>query len=72
MAIGYKLREARKARGWSTAELAARLGSHREIVSRVELGHHMPSVDTLYWYVHVLEVPVEQIAAPANILQRWI
>ncbi|MEO6042046.1 MAG: helix-turn-helix transcriptional regulator [Croceibacterium sp.] len=38
-----KLREAREARGWTQAELAARIGVSRKTVNTVENGVFIPS-----------------------------
>ncbi len=45
-AVGHTLRNLRLDRGWSQRELARRIGSHREIVGRVERGVHSIRVET--------------------------
>ena len=56
--VGERIRDLRRAHGWSQAELAHRIGTHRPIVSRVERGVHKQSVRTLTEYATALGVPV--------------
>lgn len=44
-ALAINLRALRKAKGWSQADLASRIGVHLTHVSRVELKMYLPSVD---------------------------
>lgn len=58
--VGVRVRELRKRRGLTLAQLAQRCGSFRPIISRIEQGTHQPSLDTLYRLARALDVrPVE-------------
>jgi ribosome-binding protein aMBF1 (putative translation factor) len=46
--LGKKVREAREARGWSQAQLAARVGISQPAIARLELGSTEPRVSTLH------------------------
>ena len=61
--IGEEIRRIRKFRGMTQEELANKLGSHREIVARVEGGKHCMTTENLIDYARALKVP------PAYILQ---
>jgi ribosome-binding protein aMBF1 (putative translation factor) len=45
MALGERIREVRKERGWSQADLGKRIGTDSQYVSRYETGRITPSVD---------------------------
>jgi DNA-binding Xre family transcriptional regulator len=45
--IAARIRQERKARGWSLADLAQRTGIHPPNLSRLESGKHDPSLETL-------------------------
>lgn len=55
--VGDRLREARTNRGWSQADLAARLGVARARVSAVERGVEVPSLEWLGRVATALGVP---------------
>ena len=59
--IGSRLREARKTRGLTVAELARRAGMKRPNLSRLEHGRHRPSLDTLERLAEVLGIPVASL-----------
>lgn len=61
--IGEEIRRIRKARGLTQEDLAKKLGSHREIVTRVESGKHCMTTENLIDYARALQVH------PAYILQ---
>jgi transcriptional regulator with XRE-family HTH domain len=46
-AIGTRIRTLRLAVGITAQELGRRTGSHRSIICRIELGYHVPNVQTL-------------------------
>lgn len=55
------IRRARKARGWTQEELAARLGLDRRTVLRWERGYFRPTFPTAMALSTLLEVPVEEM-----------
>ena len=58
MIIGSRLRELRKKKGLSQADIEHRTGLVRCYTSRVENGHTVPAVETLEKYARALEVPI--------------
>lgn len=61
--IGEHVRRARKARGWSLEELATRSGMHRPNLHRLEVGRHLPSLETLERVADALGLPVANLVA---------
>jgi transcriptional regulator with XRE-family HTH domain len=61
VAVGKRIRELREIRGWSQAELARRVGTHRPIVGRVERGIHGQGTNTILKYAEALQVRPELI-----------
>ncbi|WP_184059351.1 helix-turn-helix transcriptional regulator [Sphingomonas aerophila] len=59
--LANRLREAREARGWTQAELAARMGVSRKTVNTVENGVFVPSTVVALKAARVLERPVESL-----------
>ena len=51
---GELLKEARRGRGVSQAELATRAGTAQSAISRIERDRHSPSVETLRELLHLL------------------
>jgi transcriptional regulator with XRE-family HTH domain len=65
MDIGSRVRELREERGLTITDLANRAGLTRNAVSRIELGHRTPSVDTADKIAHALGVgPGELFEVP--------
>ena len=60
-AIGKKLRELRLARGMSLQEVADAIGSAREYVRRVEMGHVSVGVDSLEKICRALDVKMSDL-----------
>lgn len=54
--VGSRIRDARKAAGLTQSDLATRLRTTQEYVSRVERGNATPSVANLYEWAKALEV----------------
>ncbi len=72
VALGERIRELRKERGWSQAELGKRIGSDSQYVSRYETGRITPSVDALVRLADVLEVSTDYLVrdgAPRRALE---
>jgi transcriptional regulator with XRE-family HTH domain len=61
MNIGKRLRELRKAKNLSQGDLGSLAGFHRCYVSRVEMGHTVPSLQTLKRYAAALDVEMSQL-----------
>ena len=59
--IGERLRAARRARGLSLRELAARLSVSPSLISQIERGRANPSVSTLYALVSELDVSLDEL-----------
>lgn len=56
--IGQRVRALRRSKGMTLARLAELAGMRRPNVSRLELGQHTPSLETLERIASALEVPV--------------
>lgn len=57
--IGCRIRKQRLHLGLTQTEVAKLVESHRPIVSRVELGTHVPDFDTLAVYAIALGIPMQ-------------
>ena len=60
-----EVRAARKARGWTLAELSTAVGLDKGYLSKVERGLKAPSVSTVLNLARVLEAPVAQLFGEA-------
>jgi putative transcriptional regulator len=56
-----RLRELRDARGWTQAELAARVGVSRKTINTIENGVFVPSTPTALKIAEALGLTVEQL-----------
>lgn len=56
-----RLRVLRAERGWSQAELAARLDVSRQAVNAVETGKYDPSLPLAFKIARLFEQPIEEI-----------
>jgi putative transcriptional regulator len=59
--LGNKLREARDAKGWTQAELAAAIGVSRKTINTVENGVFIPSTLVALKLAEALGVRVEEL-----------
>ena len=60
-AFGRRLRELRKSRGWTLAQLAEKLAIHASIVGNYERGLHYPPIPTLVKLGRVLDVSLDRL-----------
>ncbi|MCK6076719.1 helix-turn-helix domain-containing protein [Paenibacillus silvae] len=60
-AVGNRIREIRKAKGWTQEQLAEAAGLHYSYIGGVERGDRNISLETLEKITNGLQVPVEQI-----------
>ena len=60
--IGKRIAEARRAHGWTQAELAGRVGTAWETISRLERGTSMPSLSRISQIAEVLGVSLSSLA----------
>jgi putative transcriptional regulator len=59
--LSNSLRSEREARGWTQAELAARVGVSRKTINTIENGVFVPSTLTALKIAQALELSVEQL-----------
>lgn len=59
--LGERVRELRKERGWSQAELGVKIGTDAGRISRYEGGRITPSLDAVVRLADVLEVSVDYL-----------
>jgi putative transcriptional regulator len=59
--LGNRLREVREERGWTQAELAARIGVSRKTVNTIENRVFVPSTLIALKLARALELPVEEL-----------
>jgi len=61
MALGERIRELRKEKGWSQAELGELVGTDSQHISRYETGRITPSVDALVRLAAALDVSTDYL-----------
>ncbi|MGA9354051.1 MAG: helix-turn-helix transcriptional regulator [Terriglobales bacterium] len=61
-----RLRVLRAERGWSQADLAARLGVSRQTVNAIETGKYDPSLPLAFGVARLFEQQIEAIFDPGN------
>lgn len=66
MGLGTALRQLRKSKGITLAELAERAGSHVGNLSRIERGTAKPSLDLLYRLSEALDFSLAEIFSAAD------
>jgi putative transcriptional regulator len=59
--VKNKLRELRAERGWSQADLAARLQVSRQSVNAIETGKFDPSLPLAFLLAKLFNAPIEQL-----------
>jgi transcriptional regulator with XRE-family HTH domain len=61
MIVGERLRVLRESKDLSQGDIQKRTGLMRCYISRVENGHTVPAVETLYKFARALEVPMYRL-----------
>lgn len=56
--VGQRVRQIREKKGYSVQTLADKIGMKRPNLSRLEHGHHQPSLETLERIAEALDIPV--------------
>lgn len=64
--MNNRLRVLRAERGWSQAELGARLDVSRQAVNAVETGKYDPSLPLAFKIARLFELPIEEIFDDSN------
>lgn len=59
-----QVREQRTERGWSQAELGAKLGVSRQTINAIETGRYDPSLPLAFAISRLFGLPVEAIFLP--------
>lgn len=66
------LREFRLKRGWSQEDLANKLGTSKQVISRYELGQRNPKVATLQEWAKKLNVPEERLLRTEEEMRKLV
>jgi len=61
MAIHEKIKELRKEKGWTQAELAEKLDMHPVNMTKLEQGKNMPSADTLIRLSDIFNISIDYL-----------
>jgi DNA-binding XRE family transcriptional regulator len=61
--IGQRVRQIREKKGYTVQTVADKIGMKRPNLSRLEHGHHQPSLETLERIAEALEIPVFDLVA---------
>lgn len=76
--IGLRVRALRMERGLTQGQLARRVGTHRPLVSRVEAGRYLPTIETVCEYAEALGVSpsvvldvVGSVPTPERLVDVW-
>ena len=64
--MNNRLRVLRAERGWSQAELGARLDVSRQAVNAVETGKYDPSLPLAFKIARLFDMPIEEIFDDSN------
>jgi len=64
--VKNRLRELRAERGWSQAELAARLDVSRQTVNAIETEHYDPSLPLAFKLSKLFGLPIEKLFTPGK------
>ena len=64
--MNNRLRVLRAERGWSQAELGARLDVSRQAVNAVETGKYDPSLPLAFKIARLFDMPIEEIFDDQN------
>ena len=59
--MNNRLRVLRAERGWSQAELGARVGVSRQAINAVETGKYDPSLPLAFKFARLFDIPIESI-----------
>jgi putative transcriptional regulator len=70
-AMRNRLRVLRAERGWSQAELGARLGVSRQAVNAVETGKHDPSLPLAFRLARLFSLSIEEIFEDGEPRESW-
>lgn len=72
MGLGFQIHRMRKARGWTQKELAARLGTARTTISRLEKANdHIPNLTTLLKIAEVFDVALIASFVPFHVWRNF-
>lgn len=66
------LREFRLKRGWSQEDLANKLGTSKQVISRYELGQRNPKIATLQEWAKKLDVPEERLLRTEEEMRKLV
>jgi putative transcriptional regulator len=59
--VGNRVRDQRKAKGLTQAELAEQVGIARVSVLSIEKGRYIPTIETALRIAHALKMPAEEL-----------
>ena len=64
--FGENLRQIRFSRGMTQDELAALLGTTKQVISRYENGQRIPKISTANEWAKILNVPISELTGAAD------
>lgn len=66
---GFLVKKFRTEAGLTQSELAKKIGTHKQVISEIERGKHVPGSDRLKAIAKALNVPVSQLYGDENTAQ---
>jgi len=69
--FGKKMRDIREANGWSLDEMAQKLGTTKQALSKYERGERTPKITVASKFADILHVPLEELVGLEEAVKEW-